>query len=282
VKKGIVQLIPLVAVAVILSAGAFAISKNASPGTQNILSSSDQKGNSGKGSSDSSSSKSDSGKSDSNPSQARKESSSSDSKESRSQSTDAKNGAKPSPQSKRFETSVGQLETEIEDEERNDAEAEDEDGTENGLEEESTSSSTPGRKIRTNFPITVNPETGEKIVTTPSGVKIVILPDVAIQNMIRAGFPVILPPPEATPSASPEGTPSASPEATSSAQQAGDIELTELNNELVYIVDAAKEEDFFGVIPVEIKVKGVLSAEDGRLMEIRRSLISRFLDLFSF
>src|SRR3989338_8237903 len=88
--------------------------------------------------------------------------------------------------------------------------------TESELEiEETTPSASSGRKIRTNFPITVNPLTNEKTVTTPSGTKTIILPEVAIQNMINAGFPVVLPPePSPSPSSSPEATPSATPSAT--------------------------------------------------------------------
>lgn len=150
----------------------------------------------------------------------------------------------------------------------------------------------PGRKVRTNFPITVNPATGEKIVTTPSGIHIVILPEVAIQNMIRAGFPVVLPPepspsptssPEATASATPEGTPSSTPEATTSAtSQEGSVVLTELNNQLVYEIPAVKRQKFLGVLAVDVKLIGYVSAENGSIVTTKKSFFNKILDALSF
>jgi len=150
---------------------------------------------------------------------------------------------------------------------------------------------TSSRKIRTNFPITVNPVTGEKIVTTPSGVHIVILPEVAIQNMIRAGFPVVLPPepspsptssPEATASATPEGTPSSTPEATASATSQEGVILTELNNQLVYEIPAIKKQKFLGVLPVDVRITGYVSAENGSIITTKKSFFNKILDTLSF
>ncbi|OGD89446.1 hypothetical protein A3J17_03025 [Candidatus Curtissbacteria bacterium RIFCSPLOWO2_02_FULL_40_11] len=142
----------------------------------------------------------------------------------------------------------------------------------------------PGRKIRTNFPITVNPATGEKIVTTPSGTHVVILPEVAIQNMIRAGFPVVLPPePSPSPTSSPEATASATPEATASAtSQEGSILLTELNNQLVYEIPAVKKQKFLGVLPVDVRITGYVSAENGSIITTKKSFFNKILDALSF
>ncbi|OGD98500.1 hypothetical protein A3A49_00150 [Candidatus Curtissbacteria bacterium RIFCSPLOWO2_01_FULL_38_11b] len=152
---------------------------------------------------------------------------------------------------------------------------------------EASPSIKPGRKIRTHFPITVNPLTNEKIVTTPSGTKIIILPEVAIQNMIRAGFPVVLPPePSPTPSSSPEATPSATPEGTPSGTPAlldeSGILLTEIDGKLVYEIPSIKQQKFLGLVSVKIKVKGYVSAENGAIFKIQKSLFDNILDFFSF
>jgi len=162
-------------------------------------------------------------------------------------------------------------------------------GTANQTKEalETTPSASSGRKIRTNFPITVNPLTNEKIVTTPSGTKVIILPEVAIQNMIKTGFPVVLPPePSPLPSSSPEATPSATPPATpevSPSLETGDgsVILTELNNELVYEIPAIKNQKFLGLFSVKIKVKGYVSAENGDILKIKKSLFDNILDFLS-
>ena len=157
---------------------------------------------------------------------------------------------------------------------------------------EASPSVKPGRKIRTNFPITVNPLTNEKTVTTPGGIKVIILPEVAIQNMIRAGFPVVLPPepspipsssPEATPSATPEGTPSGTPEATTSAlvDESG-ILLTQVGGQLVYEIPSIKQQKFLGLVSVKIKVKGYVSAENGEIVKLQKSLFDNVLDFLSF
>lgn len=150
-----------------------------------------------------------------------------------------------------------------------------------------TSSVTPGRKIRTNFPITVNPVTGEKTVTTPSGTHTVILPDVAIQNMIKAGFPVVLPPEPSPNPSPPEGTSSATPSATPSASpitgtDEGAVTLTEVNGQLVYEIPAVKPQKFLGIMKVDVKVKGIVSAESGSILKIKKSIFDSILDFLSF
>ena len=89
--------------------------------------------------------------------------------------------------------------------------------------------------------------------------------------MIAAGFPII-----ATNNNDPtEGTESAQVEET-------EAQLTEVNNELAYLIDAAKNERLFGLLPVKIKVQGVVAADDGQLLELRRSFLSRLADLLYF
>lgn len=165
-----------------------------------------------------------------------------------------------------------------------DDEDEDEDENDDDNDEgtpSATSSARQGRKIRSNFPITVNPLTGEKTVTTPSGIKIVILPDVAIQNMIDAGFPVVLPP--APPPSPPEGTQSATQSAPSTTgTDEGAVTLTEFEGQLAYEIPAVKPQKFLGVLKVDVKVKGIVSAQSGSILKVQKSLFDSILDLLSF
>lgn len=140
-----------------------------------------------------------------------------------------------------------------------------------------------GNKVRTNFPLSVNPTTGELFVTTPSGTKVVtILPDVAIQNMIRAGVMTRTEEPPLPPTAPPEGTASSQEAAILPNIEGAAVELTEINEEPVYIISGVKDQQFLGVLPVEIKIKTTVSATDGRLVDLTQGFFSRILDLLSF
>ncbi len=151
-----------------------------------------------------------------------------------------------------------------------------------------------GRRVRTNFPLSVNPLTGELFVSTPAGEKVVtILPDVAVANMIRAGILTRVdeeptadasPVPEGTPSAEGGGTPSAEPgEGSPSASVEGaGIELTEQDSQPIYIISGVKSESFVGLFPVDIKLKTIVSAQSGGLLDIEQGFFYRLLDLFSF
>lgn len=129
-----------------------------------------------------------------------------------------------------------------------------------------------GHRVRTNFPLSVNAATGELIVSTPAGEKVVaILPEVAIQNMIRAGIltRVIEPP--------------APVEGTASASVAGaGIELTQVNNQPVFVISGVRSQRFLGLVPVDIRVRAVVSVENGQLVDLQQGLLPRILDLVSF
>lgn len=133
-----------------------------------------------------------------------------------------------------------------------------------------------GRRARTNFPLSVNPATGELFVTTPAGEKVVaVLPDQAIQNMLKAGILTRVEP-------QPEPSPSPSPGATESATIAETgIELAQVNNNPVYIISGVKNKNFLGIVPVDLKLKVVVSAQNGQVVETRQGLLTRLLDFFS-
>ncbi len=141
-----------------------------------------------------------------------------------------------------------------------------------------------GRRVRTNFPLSINPSTGELFVTTPSGVKAVaVLPSVAIENMIKAGVLTRVEEPGSTPSPTP-GEGSGSAGATQGAQIAvlgASIELTEQNNQPVYRISGVKDEKLFGLLPVEVKLTTVVSASNGSLVDIQEGIFARILDLLS-
>lgn len=129
-----------------------------------------------------------------------------------------------------------------------------------------------GRRVRTNFPLSVNPATGELMVSTPAGDKIVaVLPDVAIDNMIAAGILTwvvedVVP----------------TTEGTSSAAAGGGIELSTVNNQPVYLIGGISNQNFLGIVPVNLKIKTVVSVENGQLLDIQQGIFTRVLDLFSF
>ena len=145
-----------------------------------------------------------------------------------------------------------------------------------------------GRRVRTNFPLSVNPATGELFVSTPAGEKVVaILPEVAIGNMIAAGILTrVVEEPPVSPSPPPvEGTGAAAPgKATGEALSAtgAGIELTTVGDEPVYLITGVKSENFLGFLSVEIKVKAAVSATDGNLLDLEQGFLARFLDLLSF
>src|SRR3989344_8458078 len=140
-----------------------------------------------------------------------------------------------------------------------------------------------GKKVRTNFPLTIDPATGQLFVTTPTGTKVVaILPDVAIQNMLAAGILTRIDQ-SGTPSPSipPGGTPSAG--ATSSATVTGSaVELTEVNSLPAYEITGVRVQNFLGLIPVDIKIKAVVSVQNGQLVDVQQGILARILDIFSF
>lgn len=201
-----------------------------------------------------------------------------------------------------YETENGKVVIKFKNEQDKEVELEDKDkedlleNVENELEDEdiklATDSAEPGfvqhgRKVRTHFPLSVNPLTGELYVTTPAGEKVVIiLPDVAVANMIRAGIMTRVdgePQPGALPSPG-EGTEGAQPgKGSAGASVAGaTIQLTEANGEPVYEISGVSDQHFLGLIPVDIKLKAKIAVADGHLVDIEQGFFAKLLDLFSF
>jgi hypothetical protein len=157
---------------------------------------------------------------------------------------------------------------------------------------------------KTNFPLQVNYNTGELIVTTPKGTKVVtVLPEAAIQHMLAANVLDQLggkggyyweqnnPSPTATASGEPSPTsstepsasPSSTPLATEEPAEQPAITLTvDENGNLVYEVMGTKTEKFLGLVNVKLHRVAVVSAETGGVVEIKQNLLNKLLDSLSF
>lgn len=153
---------------------------------------------------------------------------------------------------------------------------------------------------KTNYPLSINSETNELIVSTPAGTRVVtILPDAAINNMLRRGVLDIV---DATGSGTPtddsESTPSAAPDpidndATNSTEALDSSNLPELDDEpviltttdtgeLVYEVNGLKNKKILGLIPVGISKKVQVSAESGEVVDEEiQGFWSRILNVIS-
>ncbi|MBI4062352.1 hypothetical protein HY410_00360 [Candidatus Gottesmanbacteria bacterium] len=160
---------------------------------------------------------------------------------------------------------------------------------------------------QTHFPLMVNLETNELMVTTPKGTKIVtVLPDKAVQNMLAANVldqlggkgGLLWLANQATPSATPIATPSAEPSPTGEASASGtptatpaevvesqtgeQIVLTEqADGTLVYRIPGFKNKKFLGIFAVSLARIAVVSAQTGELIAIEQNFLSRILDTLS-
>jgi len=162
-------------------------------------------------------------------------------------------------------------------------------------------------EAKTNFPLSVDLDTNELIVTTPKGSKVVtILPDQAVSNMLAAnvldqaggkgGFQWLASQQESgqeeresTPSAD-EATDSAdveeleeevAPSATASVDEE-DIELTATDNgTLAYEIPGIKYKKLFGLFDIKLQRKAVVSAETGELLRLEQDFRDRILSFLS-
>lgn len=169
-------------------------------------------------------------------------------------------------------------EVEVDEEKLDDLERE----VEEELEEEGLEITTESGKIalkkgnttaHSNFPLSINPATGELIVTTPAGSKVVtILPDQAIENLLRTGIVNIVE------SAPPDNNSTPSSQLS---QFAGKLEIVEKDNHIMYKIKGEKEHKIFGLLPVEVPSTIFVSAENGEVLTQERSLLGTFIDFLS-
>lgn len=123
-----------------------------------------------------------------------------------------------------------------------------------------------------NFPLQLDLNTNELIVSTPAGSKAVtILPDQAVQNLLAANIISRLDPAVLQEAAQSGGLTSVSDV----------VALGEKNGALVYEIAGLRDHRLLGFIPVTTPVSVVVSAETGGVVTQEQSLLSTIVDLLA-
>lgn len=123
----------------------------------------------------------------------------------------------------------------------------------------------------TNFPLSINTETKEFIITTPAGQKVVtMLPDEAVKNLLATGIinKIETPPSDITTQ-------------DKLGEMTGVVSLETRNNEVVYKVKGTKTHKMLGVIPVTTPVTAFVSADTGITVAKQQSILSNVVDFLS-
>lgn len=121
----------------------------------------------------------------------------------------------------------------------------------------------------TSFPLSVDVETNQLIITTPAGQKIVtVLPDQAVKNLLATGVVSAI-----------EKQDLISQPELGIIDQA--IELEIKNNELVYKINGIKTHRIFGLIPVVAPVIAFVSADTGTPVAKQQSFLAGIADFLS-
>ena len=117
-------------------------------------------------------------------------------------------------------------------------------------------------KARTNFPLSINPDTNELVVTTPAGSKVVsVLPDTAVKTLVDNGVLSTV-------------------EKDSTGEAVA--KLTEENNQLMYEVQGENRQKILGLFSVNIPKKVKISAQTGKIVKVEQPFFAKILDLFAF
>lgn len=119
---------------------------------------------------------------------------------------------------------------------------------------------------QTALPISVDPTTHELTVTTPAGSKTVaVLPDQAVNNLLANKILTTV--------------------ATQTSSQSGTVQttqLTEVNNQPVFVVNGSLQQKVLGIIPVDLPKTALVSATNGQVIRVDESLLTRILGALSF
>lgn len=141
-------------------------------------------------------------------------------------------------------------------------------------------------KVRTGFPLSINPETNELTVTRPDGTTkvVTVLPDKAVENFMKhKKIEIILPDdPTGTDSA---GTDPVDPDDISTDSADTDdqdlVELVEEDDVLAYQIKAKEKFKLLGLFNVTGETTGYVSAETGEVIKEKRPFLTRLLDALS-
>lgn len=126
---------------------------------------------------------------------------------------------------------------------------------------------------KVNQPIYLDPNTNELKVPTTSGEKTLnYLPDAIVANVVSYNVLDLVQ----------ANTDESRVNDNIATQVQKLIELKEDNGDLVYEVQGEKKEKVFGLFPVTILQKAIVSAETGELLRTVRSLRGALIDLISF
>ena len=117
------------------------------------------------------------------------------------------------------------------------------------------------------LPISVDPTTHALTITTPAGVKTVtVLPDEAVNNLLSHNIIDTV-----------ENIASGSSETTLQ-----NVTLTSLNNEAVFAVNGTSSKKLLGIFPLHFAKQAFVSAESGKVVQVNETILSKFLETFSF
>lgn len=173
-------------------------------------------------------------------------------------------------------------------------ESEDEDELENEIEDEQEIEIEPGtaaentrlRVLRskaiierlraratTSAPLSIDPETNTLSITTARGdVKVVVLPDAAIQKLIENNI---------VDEIVSEQNDQETEDATVGEEEKDTVRLEAEDESPVYKIVGIKRLKFLGLVPFESKVDATVSAETGEVLERKQERLKRFLSFFS-
>lgn len=123
----------------------------------------------------------------------------------------------------------------------------------------------------TDFPLSINAETKQLVVTTPAGQKTVwVLPGEAVDNLLATGIVnKIETPPSGLAAQDQLGT------------LTGVVEIETRDNEIVYKIKGSKVHHVLGIIPITTPVTAFVSTDTGLTVAKQQSILTNFIDLLS-
>lgn len=178
----------------------------------------------------------------------------------------------------KYRVENGRMRLEAEDEAGKEVELEEDDlaeleeKIEDKLEDEGVEISTQSGRIAitrnqvtatSRFPLSVDVNTNQLIVTTPAGEKAVtVLPDQAVANMLATGIVEVA-------QSTPGGT------------LAETVKLEIRGDEVIYRVKGVQRHRLLGIIPVTTPTEMLVSAQTGDVFAQERTILARLIDLLS-